>query len=216
MLRKGDDQVQRFEQSDVKFIDLPVSSDPRNSMYSQQSFDYRSYRPSVDSQDDQRQKKRLSLNISGLKVECDKKLFREYPDTLLGDEQRLLKYYEPDTGEYFFNRHQLAFHAVLYFYQSKGKILTRPPNITEDVFKAEIEFWGVNHASTRLARKATLGSRNLLVSVAGQPNDEKNTLQLCSNKEAIPGSIRARAWIFLQDPGSSKGAKYFSMLKFYA
>jgi hypothetical protein len=44
------------------------------------------------------------------------------------------------NNEYFFERHRSSFEAILYFYQSGGR-LTRPENISAEIFLEEIKFF---------------------------------------------------------------------------
>ena len=58
-----------------------------------------------------------------------------YPDLL---PQKRKKYYNVKKEEYFFDRNQEAFHAILYYYQSKGSLYI-PPSVQEHVFY-QVEF----------------------------------------------------------------------------
>jgi hypothetical protein len=59
---------------------------------------------------------------------------------LLGDPQRRLRYFDPLRNEYFFDRNRPSFDAILYYYQSNGR-LRRPVNVPLDVFTEEIKFF---------------------------------------------------------------------------
>ena len=56
------------------------------------------------------------------------------------------RYFDPIKNEYFFDRNRLCFEAILYYYQSGGK-LRRPVNIPLDVFVEEIKFYELGEAT---------------------------------------------------------------------
>lgn len=59
---------------------------------------------------------------------------------MLGDPQRRVRYFDPLRNEYFFDRNRPSFDAILYYYQSNGR-LRRPVNVPLDVFTEEIKFF---------------------------------------------------------------------------
>lgn len=83
---------------------------------------------------------RVVVNVSGLKFETLAETLEQYPDSLLGDSQKRAEYYDEARNEYFFDRNRPAFDAILFYYQSGGKLL-RPPNVPMDVFADEIRFY---------------------------------------------------------------------------
>ena len=83
---------------------------------------------------------RVVINVSGLKFETHIETLEQNPDTLLGDEAKRSKYYDSLRHEYFFDRNRPAFDAILFYYQSGGKLL-RPANVPMDVFADEIRFY---------------------------------------------------------------------------
>lgn len=50
------------------------------------------------------------------------------------------RYFDPTRNEYFFDRCRIAFEAILYFYQSNGR-LRRPGNVPLDIFVEEVRFY---------------------------------------------------------------------------
>jgi hypothetical protein len=64
----------------------------------------------------------------------------QFPDTLLGDPSRRIRYFDPLRNEYYFDRHRNCFEAIIYYYQSGGR-LRRPGNVPLDVFSEEIQFY---------------------------------------------------------------------------
>nr|1T1D_A Chain A, PROTEIN (POTASSIUM CHANNEL KV1.1) [Aplysia californica] len=83
---------------------------------------------------------RVVINVSGLRFETQLKTLNQFPDTLLGNPQKRNRYYDPLRNEYFFDRNRPSFDAILYFYQSGGR-LRRPVNVPLDVFSEEIKFY---------------------------------------------------------------------------
>ncbi|XP_028853305.1 potassium voltage-gated channel subfamily A member 3 [Denticeps clupeoides] len=83
---------------------------------------------------------RVVVNISGLRFETQLKTFNQFPDTLLGDPKKRMRYFDPLRNEYFFDRNRPSFDAILYYYQSGGRI-RRPVNVPIDIFSEEIRFY---------------------------------------------------------------------------
>lgn len=83
---------------------------------------------------------RVVINISGLRFETRLKTFNQFPETLLGDPRKRRRYFDPLRNEYFFDRNRPSFDAILYYYQSGGRI-RRPVNVPIDVFTEEIRFY---------------------------------------------------------------------------
>ncbi|CAF1101577.1 unnamed protein product [Rotaria sordida] len=83
---------------------------------------------------------RIIINISGVRFETFKSTLEVYPNTLLGNAKRRKYYYDNVLDEYFFDRHRGCFEAILYYYQSKGR-LRRPNSVPLDTFLEEITFF---------------------------------------------------------------------------
>ncbi|CAF99922.1 unnamed protein product, partial [Tetraodon nigroviridis] len=83
---------------------------------------------------------RVVINVSGLKFETQLKTLTQFPDTLLGDPDKRIRYFDPLRNEYFFDRNRPSFDAILYYYQSGGR-LKRPVNVPFDVFSEEVKFY---------------------------------------------------------------------------
>lgn len=82
----------------------------------------------------------FSLQVGGLRYETQIRTLNQFPDTLLGDPSRRIRYYDPVRNEYYFDRHRNCFEAIIYYYQSGGR-LRRPVNVPLDVFSEEIQFY---------------------------------------------------------------------------
>ncbi|XP_006862732.1 PREDICTED: potassium voltage-gated channel subfamily A member 5 [Chrysochloris asiatica] len=83
---------------------------------------------------------RVLINISGLRFETHLGTLAQFPNTLLGDPAKRLRYFDPLRNEYFFDRNRPSFDGILYYYQSGGR-LRRPVNVSLDVFADEIRFY---------------------------------------------------------------------------
>jgi len=98
--------------------------------------------------------------VSGLRFETQLRTLNQFPDTLLGDPTRRLRYFDPLRNEYFFDRNRPSFDAILYYYQSGGR-LRRPVNVPLDVFSEEIKFYELGEMATNKFRYARLLSLSL-------------------------------------------------------
>ncbi|XP_054382702.1 potassium voltage-gated channel subfamily A member 1 isoform X2 [Pongo abelii] len=83
---------------------------------------------------------RVVINISGLRFETQLKTLAQFPNTLLGNPKKRMRYFDPLRNEYFFDRNRPSFDAILYYYQSGGR-LRRPVNVPLDMFSEEIKFY---------------------------------------------------------------------------
>ncbi|KAJ7987945.1 hypothetical protein DPEC_G00318500 [Dallia pectoralis] len=83
---------------------------------------------------------RVVINISGLRFETQLKTLSQFPETLLGNPKKRMRYFDPLRNEYFFDRNRPSFDAILYYYQSGGR-LRRPVNVPLDMFSEEIKFY---------------------------------------------------------------------------
>ncbi|XP_019753067.1 potassium voltage-gated channel subfamily A member 1-like [Hippocampus comes] len=83
---------------------------------------------------------RVVINVSGLRFETRLKTLAHFPDTLLGNPKKRMRYFDPLRNEYFFDRNRPSFDAILYYYQSGGR-LRRPVNVPLDMFSEEIKFY---------------------------------------------------------------------------
>ncbi|KAK2510297.1 hypothetical protein Q9233_017880, partial [Columba guinea] len=96
---------------------------------------------------------RVAINVSGRRFETLGRTLHRFPDTLLGDPRRRRRYFDPRRREYFFDRHRGAFGAVLYYYQSGGR-LRRPPDVPLDVFLEELRFYQLGEEAEGRLREA--------------------------------------------------------------
>lgn len=134
---------------------------------------------------------RLTIVVSGEVFETTYCRVSKFPETLLGNPSRRLKYLDPIKDIYFFDRHRLAFEGILFYYQSNGKILC-PDNVPFEVFEEELKFFGIKEQS--IPDKARDYILEPLKETHNQPHD-----------------FKSRLWVTLQDPNSSAYAKAVSV-----
>ncbi|KAK7938565.1 hypothetical protein WMY93_001891 [Mugilogobius chulae] len=74
------------------------------------------------------------------RYETQLRTLAQFPDSLLGDPKRRIRYFDPLRNELFLDRSRACFDAILYFYQSGGR-LRRPANVPLDMFMEELRFY---------------------------------------------------------------------------
>ncbi|NXI34742.1 KCNA3 protein, partial [Galbula dea] len=135
---------------------------------------------------------RVAINVAGRRFETLGRTLHRFPDTLLGDPRRRRRYFDPQRREYFFDRHRGAFGAVLYYYQSGGR-LRRPPDVPLDVFLEELRFYQLGEEAEERLREA-----------------EGFSVEL---PPPLPkGRLLRRAWLLCEHPESSPAARAVALL----
>jgi len=86
---------------------------------------------------------RITINISGLRFETCQSTLDRFPSTLLGNQARRNTFYDRVRDEYVFDRNRPSFDAILYYYQSSGR-LRRPANVPIDIFIDELDFYEID------------------------------------------------------------------------
>ncbi|NWS79175.1 KCNA3 protein, partial [Crotophaga sulcirostris] len=135
---------------------------------------------------------RVAINVAGRRFETLGRTLHRFPDTLLGDPRRRRRYFDPQRREYFFDRHRGAFGAVLYYYQSGGR-LRRPPDVPLDVFLEELRFYQLGEEAEGRLREAEGFSMEVAQPLPG-------------------GRLRRRAWLLCEHPESSPAARAVALL----
>ncbi|XP_022082746.1 potassium voltage-gated channel subfamily A member 2-like [Acanthaster planci] len=135
---------------------------------------------------------RVVINISGLRFETHAKTLCQFPETLLGNPERRYRYFDPLRNEFFFDRNRPSFDAILYYYQSGGR-LRRPINVPMDVFTEEIKFY-------ELGEEAMLKYKE----DEGFIHEEE--------KEIPQNTIAQKVWSLFEHPESSKTARAIAII----
>ncbi|VEL14664.1 unnamed protein product [Protopolystoma xenopodis] len=134
---------------------------------------------------------RLVINVSGLRFETQIKTLNQFPNTLLGRAQSRDRYYDPVRNEYFFDRNRPSFDAILYYYQSGGR-LRRPVNVPIDVFSEEIKFYDLGEEAIERYRE---DEGFIKEEVRVLPNDE----------------FQRKVWLLFEYPESSTAARVIAI-----
>ena len=95
---------------------------------------------------------RIIINVCGDRFETHRTTLELYPDTLLGNGKRRKYYYDKKRDEYFFDRNRACFEAILYYYQSNGR-LRRPSYVPLDIFLEEVTFFQLGEEALNQLRK---------------------------------------------------------------
>lgn len=135
---------------------------------------------------------RIVINVSGLRYETHLKTLCQFPNTLLGNPQRRIRFFDPIRNEYFFDRNRPSFDAILYYYQSGGR-LRRPVSVPIDIFTEEIKFF-------ELGEEALLKYR-----------EDEGFIQ--EEERILPTkSWQRKMWLLFEYPESSRGARVIAII----
>ena len=134
---------------------------------------------------------RVVINVSGLRFETQLKTLNQFPETLLGCPSKRNRYYDPLRNEYFFDRNRPCFDAILYYYQSGGR-LRRPVNVPLDVFAEEIKFYELGAAAIEKYREDE-----------GFIKEEEKPLP--------QNEFQRRVWLLFEYPESSTAARIIAI-----
>ncbi|XP_051913181.1 potassium voltage-gated channel subfamily A member 10 [Hippocampus zosterae] len=135
---------------------------------------------------------KVILNIAGLHFETQLKTLDQFPDTLLGNPQKRMGYFDPMRNEYFFDRNRPSFDGILYYYQSGGKV-RRPANVPLDVFADEIMFYGLGNEAMEQFRDEEGFLRDVEIPL---PNND----------------VSRQFWLLLEYPESSNAARCVALV----
>ncbi|KAL5277002.1 KCNA2 family protein [Megaselia abdita] len=138
---------------------------------------------------------RVVINVSGLRFETQLRTLNQFPDTLLGDPARRLRYFDPLRNEYFFDRSRPSFDAILYYYQSGGR-LRRPVNVPLDVFSEEIKFYELGEQAINKFREDE-----------GFIKEEERPLPDNENQRKV--------WLLFEYPESSQAARVVAIISVF-
>uniref|UniRef100_A0A3Q3GS15 BTB domain-containing protein n=1 Tax=Labrus bergylta TaxID=56723 RepID=A0A3Q3GS15_9LABR len=135
---------------------------------------------------------RLAINVSGMRYETQLRTLAQFPNSLLGDPRRRSRYFDPLRNELFLDRNRACFDAILYFYQSGGR-LRRPANIPLDIFMDELMFYELGEEIM-----------NRFKEDEGFPKEEERPLPA--------NEIQKRMWMLFEHPESSSGARIIAII----
>ncbi|XP_040012913.1 potassium voltage-gated channel subfamily A member 7-like [Xiphias gladius] len=135
---------------------------------------------------------RLAINVSGMRYETQLRTLAQFPNSLLGDPQRRLRYFDPLRNELFLDRSRVCFDAILYFYQSGGR-LRRPASVPLDMFMEELRFYELGEEILDRFKEDE-----------GFPKEEERPLPT--------NELQRRLWMLFEYPESSSGARIIAII----
>lgn len=135
---------------------------------------------------------RIAINVSGMRYETHLRTLSQFPDSLLGDPKRRLRYFDPLRNELFLDRSRVCFDAILYFYQSGGR-LRRPTNIPLDIFLEELRFYELGEETLSRFKEDE-----------GFIKEEERPLPT--------NDLQRRLWMLFEYPESSSGARIIAII----
>ena len=139
---------------------------------------------------------RAIINVSGMRFETQLRTLDRLPNTLLGNSEKRRRYWDEARQEFFFDRHRPTFQAVLYYYQSGGR-LKRPLEVPMDIFLNELAFYELGGSAIDSFKQ----NEGYIVD-ANQPEGPKNEMM-------------KKIWTALEYPESSVLAKVFAILSIF-
>jgi len=138
---------------------------------------------------------RVVINVSGLRYETQIRTLNQFPDTLLGDPSRRIRFFDPVRNEYYFDRHRNCFEAIIYYYQSGGR-LRRPVNVPLDVFSEEIQFYELGEYAITKFREGE-----------GFIKEEEKPLPT--------NDLQRKVWLLFEYPESSQHARIVAIISVF-
>ncbi|NWH26159.1 potassium voltage-gated channel subfamily A member 4 [Grus americana] len=139
---------------------------------------------------------RVVINVSGLRFETQLKTLAQFPETLLGDPAKRGRYFDPLRNEYFFDRNRPSFDAILYYYQSGGR-LKRPVNVPFDIFTEEVKFY-------QLGEEAMLKFR-----------EDEGFVKEEEDKALPENEFKRQVWLLFEYPESSSPARGIAIVSVF-
>ena len=170
---------------------------------------------------------KVILNVGGIRHETYVSTLRNIPDTrlhsLTNNNPTQLPEFDPNSGEFFFDRHPIVFAQILNYYRT-GK-LHCPNDVCGPLFEEELAFWGLEDAGIETCcwmnykkhgeAQANLSSFDKIVDeVVSEPDygfaDDEDS-ETRSYRERWR-RYQSRIWMTLEEPSTSAKAKVRSLL----
>ncbi|XP_052759999.1 potassium voltage-gated channel protein Shaw-like isoform X3 [Mya arenaria] len=183
-----------------------------------------------------RSEHRIVINVGGIRYETYRSTLKNIPDTRLAwltNSRGHNPDFDPESGEYFFDRHPGVFNMILNYYRT-GK-LHAPTDVCGPLFEEELAFWGLdekqiepccwsNYRAHRNAQE-TLAEMDGADVASNESDTESCHLEDIREKFGIIeehvaeqrtcwGRLKPRAWRLLNEPTSSKYAKIIAFTSF--
>lgn len=135
---------------------------------------------------------RVIINVSGQRYETQIRTLGRFKETLLGNACKRKQFWDSQRNEFFLDRHRPSFQAVLYYYQSGGR-LRRPIEVPEDIFLEELQFYQISEETIREYKEKE-----------GFIMEQERELPTCAWHRVI--------WLLCEEPDSSRVARAFAIV----
>ena len=136
----------------------------------------------------------VTIHVSGREFQTYVSTLERYPNSLLGDPKKRIRFKDPTTGALFFDRHSGAFEYILYFYQSEGTIHC-PKHIPISTLIDEATFFQLSPDAIHQFKL-------------------NNGLSEPTVSPEMPSLYPLKAmWEFLEYPESSLGARVYTLMQ---
>lgn len=91
---------------------------------------------------------KIVINVSGTIYETFSSTLNKYPETLLGSFEKRLLLYNKQSQQIFINRSRAAFEAILFYYQSSGRLVC-PTMICMEDFVEECYYYDISSTAIK-------------------------------------------------------------------
>ena len=136
---------------------------------------------------------RIFISVRGTIFETYVATLERFPDTLLGSDMCRERFYYQKLKGLVFDRNVMAFEAILFYYQSNGR-LVRPPWMAMETFEDECRYFRLSEFAIDKMKEA-------------------EGLILDSNPRVFrKNTLREKIWCFLEFPESSMAAQIYALL----
>ncbi|XP_033106999.1 potassium voltage-gated channel protein Shab-like [Anneissia japonica] len=171
-----------------------------------------------------RQDNKIRLNVGGIRHETYKSTLANIPDTRLAwltqPSAMSNSDYDAINKEFYFDRHPRIFDAILNYYRTGN--LHAPSDVCGPAFEQELEFWGIDEKQIEPCCWSSYtqhrDAQETLAKLTGpefesdddaEDTDVASYFNIAEDRVQAPSKwkrLRPKAWTFLEDPYSSKGA----------
>ncbi|XP_063675565.1 potassium voltage-gated channel subfamily A member 1-like [Bolinopsis microptera] len=137
----------------------------------------------------------IVINVAGKRFETYRETLDQFPNTMMGNKALFARYWNSKKEEYFLDRNQMSFPAILYYYQSGGVIYV-PNSVPREIHLEELDFY-------KIQWRAPAAPSLTLAKIAEDLNmEDQSRFQ----------QIRWRVWEFLESPDSSIYSRIWALL----
>ncbi len=162
-----------------------------------------------------KQKKRVILNVGGVRHEVMWKTLEKLPNSRLGkirfaksldDIRKLCDDFDPTENEIFFDRHSNSFSTVLNFYRT-GKL-----HLIDDIcilsFHDDLYYWGIDEYYFESCCHLRYHQRKEAVLEEMKREEDSTKEKICSDKfEGYFPKYRKILWDLMENPQTSRAAQ---------